>query len=187
MNAVSTLPRQLRTAPQGFSLIEVSLAMAIVAVVLIPLLALLPHGMSSVRDAKSTMIMSRVANEIVGELQQADWGTYPSFPNLMQYDGQTREYDAEGTPLGNGETRRPDQITSFKAYIDIANELTLMPGQSAARNEGRFLRQVSIKVAFAPNDRAVDFSAAPGPSTYKIYVTEVANMAEIPLPRKSSS
>ena len=89
MKPTFPLPRPRR---QGFSLVEVTVAMGIVATVLVALLALLPYGMDSIREAKSTQVQARIANEIISELQVADWGSSPTYSKLAEYDGIVRGF-----------------------------------------------------------------------------------------------
>lgn len=56
-------------AIRGFSLIEVTIAMAIAAVGVISLLGLIPQGMGTMRDAGDQAIMGRIHQQILNELQ----------------------------------------------------------------------------------------------------------------------
>jgi uncharacterized protein (TIGR02598 family) len=60
-----------RTRQHGFSLVEVVLALAIAAFCLIGLLALLPAGLSSNKDAIQKTIASGFAAEVVADLRNA--------------------------------------------------------------------------------------------------------------------
>jgi len=160
----------------GFSLVEVTIAMGIVATVLISLLALLPYGMENVREAKSTLVQSRIANEIVGELQVADWGTEPTYSRLAKYDDSIRLYDAEGTLLADT-TKQKTSDAIYKAKIEVpATENSHLPGQ-AGSTQGKYLRKVVVKVAYAPGDKKIDFDAKKLPLPYKSFTTEVVKMA----------
>lgn len=160
----------------GFSLVEVTIAMGIVATVLIALLALLPYGMDNVREAKSTQVQARIANEIIGELQVADWGAQPAYQRLKAWDGLIRRYDAEGSLIEDTQDKdKSDTIYKVRIEVPTAKSVPL-PGQSG--NEyGRYLRRVTIKIAYAPGDREVNFDAEKLPLPYKTFTTEVVKMA----------
>ncbi|MGI8605124.1 MAG: Verru_Chthon cassette protein B [Verrucomicrobiales bacterium] len=159
----------------AFSLVEVTLAMAIVATVLVSLLALLPYGMDQVREAKSTLVQSRIANELTGEIQVADWGTQPGYPKLRKYHGALMRYDSEGTLLKESK-KEGNANTVYKAKIEIPNEPSHLPGQSGA-TEGRYLRKVTVKVAFAPGDKEIDFDSKEVPPPYRVFTTEIVKLA----------
>lgn len=161
---------------KGFSLVEVTIAMGIVATVLIALLALLPYGMDNVREAKSTQVQTRIANEIIGELQVADWGREPGFSRLRSWDGLIRRYDAEGSLIEDTQDQnKADTIYKVRVDVPVAQQVPL-PGQAAGQG-GQYLRRVSIKIAYAPGDREVDFDADQAPLPYKSFTSEIAKMA----------
>ncbi len=64
-------PRASRIA--GFSLVEVSLALVVVAVALVALLGLLPSGMSNFRTALDAQIAGEIFQRVVADAQQTDF------------------------------------------------------------------------------------------------------------------
>jgi len=84
-------PRRLA----AFSLIEVILAIGIVALAFIPLLGLLPTGLQSFRSAVDQTVASQIAQKIAGEAQQSD------FENITG-PGPERYFDGEAVELGDG-------------------------------------------------------------------------------------
>lgn len=161
----------------GFSLVEVTIAMGIVATVMVALLALLPYGMDNIREAKGTQVQARIANEIVGELQVADWGKEPNYAKLNAYNGKVLRYDGEGTEIGDtSANNKQDTIYKAKIEVPVTREV-LLPGQGGQKDQGRYLRRVTIKIAFAPNDREVDFDSRKIPLPYKSFTTEIVKMA----------
>ncbi len=170
-----------RSRHAGFSLVEVTLALGIVATVLVALMAFLPLGMNSIKEAKSNLIMSRIANEIVTEVQSASWGSERTGYTALYtaYDGKERTYDNEGTRL-EGNDGQSDQVV-YRARIAIPNKATFLPGQTGVSGEGRFLRRVTIKVAYAPTGKKVDFDTAATPLPYKVFITELTNLGRVRL------
>jgi uncharacterized protein (TIGR02598 family) len=158
----------------GFSLVEVTVAMGIVATVLVALLALLPYGMDSIREAKSTQVQSRIANEILSELQVADWGSEPAYSKLKQYDGVTRNYDSEGTLLAD-KADKNKQDTIYKVRIEVpVNEPVKLRGMGA--DSGRYVRRATVKIAFAPGDKAVDFKADSYPLPFRSFSSQIVKL-----------
>lgn len=158
----------------GFSLVEVTLALAIVATVLVALLALLPYGMDQVREAKSTLVESRIAHELVGELQVADWGRAPNFTKLKAFDGAVRYYDGEGTVIADTKDETK-QTSIYKARVEIPNEPAHLPGQQGA--QGRYLRRVTVKVAFAPGDLEIDWESKKVPPPFRTFTTALVKLS----------
>ena len=151
--------------------------MGIVATVMIALLALLPYGMDNIREAKGTQVQARIANEIIGELQVADWGKEPNYPKLNEYDQKILRYDGEGTLIEDTSDKNK-QNTIYKAKIEVpVTKEVLLPGQGGQKDQGRYLRKVTIKVAFAPNDREIDFNSRQLPLPYKSFTSEIVKMA----------
>ncbi|RBP41249.1 uncharacterized protein (TIGR02598 family) [Roseimicrobium gellanilyticum] len=66
-------PFIVQPGQQGFSLIEVSLAVAIAAVGFITLLGLLPQGLDMARRSANLASEARIVQKLSGELQSASW------------------------------------------------------------------------------------------------------------------
>ena len=64
---------KIRSASHGFTLAEVMIAMGIVASVMVALLGMIPLGVRSVREATNLTISGRIAQEVISNVQQANW------------------------------------------------------------------------------------------------------------------
>ena len=53
----------------GFSLIEIMVAIGIVATVMVALLGMIPTGLNTVNEAADTMSEIRIAQQLIGEIQ----------------------------------------------------------------------------------------------------------------------
>lgn len=90
----------------GFSLVEVSIAMAIAAVAMVSLIGLIPQGLKTMRDASDQAIEARIHQQILSELQLTpfrDKSNNPDISNtspLIAFHRQIRLYDAQGVELG---------------------------------------------------------------------------------------
>jgi len=80
---------------KGFSLIEVTIAMAIASVALVTLIGMLPQGMDTMREAGDMAIEARIHQQILSEIQMAD------FDRLDDYDQMEVYYDTQGEELGS--------------------------------------------------------------------------------------
>lgn len=80
---------------RAFSLIEVTIAMAIAAVALSTLMALLPQGMNTMREAGDEAIMARIHQQILNEIQMAN------FDSIEEYTNREIFYDSQGEEIGD--------------------------------------------------------------------------------------
>jgi uncharacterized protein (TIGR02598 family) len=75
----SRFPR--RGAKMAFTLIEVVMAMAVVAFALLAITGLLPIGLQTMRDSQNDQATGMIANQIRGDLQQVAFTQDPNNPN----------------------------------------------------------------------------------------------------------
>ena len=150
----------------GFSLVEVVIALGIVATVMVALLALLPLGMDALRESADLTVQSRIAQDLIGDVQQADWDT------LERYRNELRYFDGEGTTL---ETAGSGQRL-YSAKIEFPDTPIRLPGLG----QNRYTRKVVIKVAFTPpGQETVDWDAAEAKEKrYREYPTVVTNLSK---------
>jgi uncharacterized protein (TIGR02598 family) len=128
--------------PQGFSLPEVAIAVAIAALGIITLLGLLPAGLDNVRQAGTAVSVSRIYQQMVSEIQSADWGVAPSngtgaWSNLTKYDDARRYFDSEGTPLNRSGTHQLSddeylRLSYVARYEFVPIVGAIVPGASSA-------------------------------------------------------
>jgi len=91
----------------GFSLVEVTVAIGIVAFALIAVIGLIPVGMKSARDAENDTRSSMIAQDAYSRLRaKMTINNDPNSPNYFTYDpsGQASffYYSDAGTPSTNG-------------------------------------------------------------------------------------
>ncbi len=173
------------SSARGFSLIEVIVAMGIVATVMVGLIGIMPAGVESLHDAATTAIQSRIVQELVSDAQQSDWNNLPPPPNTpatpklddLMGKAKTRYYDSQGT-----------LITPTSAGTRTASYATLM--EYADNEEGHkakvlnytkgytHLRRVKITIEFTPGGRSPVFTSNdPARVKYiKTYAVMIANM-----------
>ncbi len=70
-------PRQ-----QGFSLVEVTLSIGVIAFAFVALMGLLPTGLSVFREAMDTTVTAQIAQRITSELQETDYYALLRMANL---------------------------------------------------------------------------------------------------------
>jgi uncharacterized protein (TIGR02598 family) len=79
----------------AFSLIEVAMALGIVAFAFTALMGMLPVGLGLFRKATDTSVATRIVQKVSGDLQQAD------FDSIGSADGQILYFDEQGTVLSS--------------------------------------------------------------------------------------
>ncbi|MGK0188462.1 MAG: hypothetical protein ACI9R3_004273 [Verrucomicrobiales bacterium] len=161
-----TRARRRPDADSGFSLVEVVIALGIVATVMVALLALLPLGMDALREAADLTVQSRIAESLRGDVQQADWDTLDRYRNELRY------FDAEGTTLetaGSG-TRL------YTAKIEFPDTPINLPGLG----KNRYTKKIIIKVAFTPpGQETVNWNVEElDKKRYREYPTVVTNLTK---------
>lgn len=90
-SAATCSPRHRRQA--AFSLIEVLLAVGIVAMAFIPLLGLLPSGLRAMHAAVDQTVTSQIVQRVAGEVQQADFDGIDSSTDYRYFDEEAVELD----------------------------------------------------------------------------------------------
>jgi uncharacterized protein (TIGR02598 family) len=80
-------------------LVEVTLALGIMAFSLVSILGLVPGGLSTFRAAMNTSVSSQIVQQIVSDLRQVDWR---SLADLQAVAGEPRYYDDQGRELEAG-------------------------------------------------------------------------------------
>lgn len=109
------------SSQKAFSLVEVAMAIGIVAFAFVALLGMLPTGMNTFQKAMETSLTSQIADKIASDLQGADFYTLLSEARLPHQNGTgelhapmpRRYFDDQGTeivvqsePPSAGERRR---------------------------------------------------------------------------------
>jgi len=84
---------------QGFSLVEVTIAMGIAALASVTLLGMIPEGQESMRDAGDRAIMGRIHQGILSEIQLTPFGKGTGTELIDSFNGKERYYDNQGELL----------------------------------------------------------------------------------------
>lgn len=171
---------------RGFSLIEVIVAMGIVATVMVGLIGIMPAGVESLHDASTTTIQSRIVQELISDAQQSDWsdnpapvGTVPN-PKLSSLLGisNKRIYDAQGTLIANTGTAGTTASYATMMELDTTNS-----GKPVILNYAKgysHLKKVIIYVEYTPGGRQPMFAAGMSDANraryIKTYTILLANM-----------
>jgi uncharacterized protein (TIGR02598 family) len=157
------LHKRVRLSLRGFSLAEVAIAVAIAALGITTVLGLVPGVLENVRQAGNAVSISRICQQMLGELQSADWGSEtPSgtgWANLDKYKDTKRYFDAEGTMIARSDggvslTREQSLLVAFVAEykFDVSGNVLLsgsdkVPGGTIRKD----IQRVTLNIAVTPN------------------------------------
>lgn len=118
----------------GFTLIEVTISLGIVAFAMVSLVGLLPAGLSNFRTAMSQTIESQIVQGLSEEIALTD------FANLTDLEGKKFTYDNSGISTRAGD---PATIYTATVKLEAVDSLSSFPVRlqdSSARNEAYNVR-----------------------------------------------
>lgn len=123
----------------GFSLVEVTLAVAVASLAIITLLGLMPQGLEMSRKTSLATSNSSIVEQIIRDLENVKWDDLPdptsATPTKMLFNDQ-----------GVNQTKAGSDDFSFVA------EVTVLPAAlPKSESTQKFLRRVLIKVAATGN------------------------------------
>ena len=156
MNFPVAVPRSRQA---GFSLIEVTLAIGIVAFAFISLFGLLPTGLNVFRGAIDTTLGSQIVQQTTDQYQQTDFdelvnraNTDPNGDNhITCYDEQgnllknTSNLDSDGTDLTDDQ--KSAAIYNVRVKIKVLTGVPHFPSSSGSNDQGTPSTNTTTSVA----------------------------------------
>lgn len=169
-----------RTCANAFSLVEVTISVAIAALGFITLLGLLPQGIHMARDTAQMSIGAKIIQKLSGEMQSIPWShiTWKGY-------GKNRFFDSEGTEITASSSSSGGQSLatslSYVASVYVPNTPldVILPANGSGSGSGSgsggggggggagssntpepYLRRVRICVA-TTSDPSFNFTSAP--------------------------
>jgi uncharacterized protein (TIGR02598 family) len=165
----------------GFSLVEVSVAIGIVAFAFVALFALLPQGANTFRRTIEVGVCSQIAQKVIADLQQMDFdqlvsttdtavGMVSSFRWPFGTAGLTRFFDEAGNEVPvdrsvglNPKTLSPQQRAKISYWVNIrVVPRALMPAGGGGSRRCPDLAQVTVQVAFNPSGQPLSYAQDAG-------------------------
>jgi uncharacterized protein (TIGR02598 family) len=154
------LTRNTHRHSQGFSLVEVTIALGIAAFGITTILGLLPQGLNNLRTAGDLTSSSRISQHILGSLDQAQ--------TLAANTKQRYYFDAYAVPIEDNAKNKGD--IAFVAEVSPPAADVQLPGSK--RDNDAYLSRVIVKLKQTPS-ADFDFDSA-SPSSFKLYSFVVA-------------
>ena len=183
--------RGRRPRPAAFTLVEIALALGIMAFALVSVFGLLPLGMTSFRQAIDLSVGSQIAQKIIDEAQQADFntltgvGTVPT-GSAAQVSKPLRYFDVQGSELFS------NSASGLTGMVYVANTrvvtATAVPstGSASGVNNGN-LATVTVQVVNNPANQAITLTnglwtstVARPVTTFSMYVARSSSVPSTP-------
>jgi uncharacterized protein (TIGR02598 family) len=159
----------------GFSLVEVVLAIGVVAFAFVAIFALLPTGMNTFRQAMDTSVGAQIAQRIAGELQESDYydllkQTKPAINTLSNNPDEQhgllprRYFDDQGNEIrvDNPEAVTNDErlkiLYEVSVRVSRASQVPMLTNGSSGRLNSQNLATLTIQVANNPAGVPLKFS-----------------------------
>lgn len=118
---------------KAFSLVEVTIALAIVTFAVVSVMGLLPGGLTTMRAATDQTTIAQISREISAEILLTPFADLDSYISTHG----TRYFDSEGG-------RTDDPSAYFRAETSLAN--SEFPGSASSVNLSSSVRCVRIKI-----------------------------------------
>lgn len=173
--ALSTPQSRRRNRSRGFSLVEITLAIGVVAFAFVGLFALLPAGLATFRQAMDTSVGSQIVQRIVSDAQETDFEVLLESAveknkgaSSQYYRLPIRYFDDQGTEVAvTAEAPTEEELTRILYTVRIrgsnpgkanpsthnSNYFTSLPAVSGSRFNPRDLTILTIQVVTNPSNR----------------------------------
>lgn len=148
--------RRIRRA--GFSLIEIMLAIGIIAFAFIAIFGLIPGGLRIFRQAMDASVGSQIAQRVVSDAQQTDFDQLVTDENGNAITGvnstgrkAVRYFDEQGTEID-----ATDAALVAKAIYHVNTRVTpatRLPKSGTSTGDNTNLATVTIQVAYNPGNQ----------------------------------
>lgn len=157
--------RPVETRQSGFSLVEMALAVGIVAFAFVAILGLLAGGFGEFRNGLDSTVCSQISQKVINEAQQTDFTTLITPPqetsvtaedqNNPQFTFQQtvkfRYFDEQGAEIINKSGNLAQQDLDRVVYqVNVRVRPSAQVPRSVAAPKGSTLAQVTVQIARAP-------------------------------------
>ena len=148
----------------AFSLVEVTMAIGIVAFAFLSLLGLVPTGLKTFRQAVDATVGSQITQRVINEAQQTD------FDQLIK--------DASGQAIVSGATG----VKALRYFDEQGDEILLSPTDSPSGSSAGLSSSVTIppEAIYAVNTRILHTTTVPDNANYDDLVTVTVQIANNP-------
>jgi uncharacterized protein (TIGR02598 family) len=158
-----TVPRRVSA---GFSLVEVTVSIGIVAFAFVALFGLIPTGLTTFRQAMDSSIGSQIAQRVISDVQQTDFDVLIDEANLPNYPA---------APPADYTFRAPRiSAPAFRYFDDQGTEvIPASPGTLSSTEKARVIFWVNTRVR--PRTDRVQTTTGPDMGHLATITVQVAN------------
>ena len=151
----TAVSRRTHLTRAAFSLIEVTLAIGIMAFAVVPVVGLLPIGLRVHRDSMVAIASTQIVGRVTHELEQTDYSTLPGVPNTTSVvtGPLTYYFDDQGDLLPSATDSR--RIYDVQATVNAPSTL---PALSGVTTTTASLARVEIDIGLNPGRSASIFA-----------------------------
>lgn len=129
---------------RAFSLVEVVLAIGVVAFAFVAILGLLPAGMTQFRQAVDTTVCAQIAQRVIGDAQQTDFDTLIDVKNLPSSANDRDNYTFRAPKVSEPEYRYFDERGG--EVIPSSKAARANPDVLSAKEKAQIVYHVNIRV-----------------------------------------
>jgi uncharacterized protein (TIGR02598 family) len=157
---------------QAFSLVEVVIAVGIMALGIVAILGLLPHGLAMTKKTSDLTYQTRIFQQLLSEYQSLAWSTMQT--NSAGGTVEKRYFDYQGVEILSGSNPRQELFISYVAEVEIDPLAVSLPSVTGNPPANDNLRRLIVRIAPTPN-KDFDFAGA-GPRSFATYSAHLAKM-----------
>ena len=136
---MKTSAPSVRKSRPAFTLAEVMIALGIVASVMVAMLGMIPHAVTSIRESNNLTIMGRIAQEVISDIQMSPWSEIDK-----DYKGKTFQYDNEGLIYQGLQ----GQLPTYEARIELLQERVSLGKNFEYHSDN--MRKIAVDVEYIP-------------------------------------
>src|SRR3954468_2269565 len=163
-----SLPRGLsfsshRQRSRGFSLVEVVIAVGVVAFAFVAILGLIPAGMGQFRQAIDTSVCAQIAQRVINDAQETDFTTLVDEKNLPTTGSDDFAFRTPSIAATSGSTAtNPGKCIR---YFDEQGS-KVIPANTTTSALSALEKQ---RVTYMVNTRVIPKTVVPSKSAYHVY------------------
>ena len=138
----------VRKKRSGFSLVEITVALGIIAFAFVSIFGLLPSGLTTFRRAMDISIGSQIIQRLINDAQQTDFENLKTLPTPQYFDG-------DGVKVEEGDRRIVYHATFWVTGGGNADGVS--GGMEVLPQGGNnlYLKKVVVQVANNPGNRGI--------------------------------
>lgn len=102
---------------RGFSLVEIALAIGLLAFGMVSIIGLLPVGLTTFREAMERTISTQIVQAVVNEYQLTDFEEIPATTQILYFDDEGQSNDYSGRPVDASTAKYRAEVETFASPI----------------------------------------------------------------------